>query len=243
MSANANGTATSLGIPTFNPAQDIAGPLGVNEMMQSIDSKIAARMFAPAAPSDKQVVKWSQAGGAWVAGFVAPSELAQEGATDKQALVWSTASGKWIPSTVSQEIAYVEFTGSVSATSNAEASAVTVVSAGAIAFDGATKIRVEFFTPQYWTGDSGNSMRLTLFDGTTATIVGMLANPTGQFGATSAMPPLTAVREFTPAAGTHTYFVGITDGGGVASTHPKVVAGAGGALTLLPGFIRITRAA
>lgn len=100
MGANSTGTPTSLGIPTLNPAQDILKSDGVNEIVTSIDGKIAARMFAPSSPSDKQVVKWSLAGGTWIADFVAPSELKQEGATNNQALLWNTGSGKWVPTTI-----------------------------------------------------------------------------------------------------------------------------------------------
>lgn len=100
MGANSNGTPTSLGIPTLSPSQDNLNALGINEITQSVDSKISGRMFAPLAPSNLQVVKWSTSSGAWIADFVDPAELKQSGATNGQALVWNTGSGKWVPTTV-----------------------------------------------------------------------------------------------------------------------------------------------
>ena len=56
---NSTGTPTSLGIPTINDAQDILNGDGVNEIVESIDNKIAGRMFSPSSPNNGQVVKWS----------------------------------------------------------------------------------------------------------------------------------------------------------------------------------------
>lgn len=96
MGANSNGTPTSLGIPTLSPGQDTAGPLGVNEIVQVIDSKIAGRLIAPTA-LDKQVIKWSQSSGTYIASYVEPGEIGQEGASNGQALLWSSANNKWQP--------------------------------------------------------------------------------------------------------------------------------------------------
>lgn len=98
MSANATGTPTSLGIPTFNVNQDILKGQGVNEMMAAIDPLIAGRMFAPTSPTNNQVVKWSTAGGAWIADFVAPGELKQAGATTGQVLTWNGSAWAAAPS-------------------------------------------------------------------------------------------------------------------------------------------------
>lgn len=95
MTAHANGVPTALGIPTINTAQDNLTGDSVNEIVQVVDAKIGGRMFAPAGALDKEVVKWSSAGGAWIADFVKPSELAQEAATTGQALVWNGT--KWAP--------------------------------------------------------------------------------------------------------------------------------------------------
>ena len=139
------------------------------------------------------------------------------------------------------ELAYVEFTSDKVATSSTESSAVTVVSAGAFTFDGATKVRLEFFCPSYAQSDNSNGIILTIFDGTTSTVIGKMFESVGILGAQVSCGAVFAVREFTPSAAAHTYFVGILDYGSVTTTHATVHAGAGGSGTYLPGFVRIIK--
>lgn len=143
-------------------------------------------------------------------------------------------------------LAYVEFTATVTATSSTEASAVTVVSAGALAFDGTTRAAIEFYAPGIGVSDTTGACVLTLFDGTTATALGQIWKVSQASSGAQAVP-LSGVlvrREFVPTAGMHTFFVGIGDnGGGGGGNHAKVFAGAGGSGTLMPGYIRVSVAA
>lgn len=236
MSANANGTPTSLGIPTLNPAQDDAGPLGINEITQAIDARIAARMFAPAAPTDKQVVKWNNAGGAWVASFVAPSELAQEGATDKQALVWSSASGKWVPGNmVGQEVAFAEITAPVSGiTATTEATATAILTAPSFTADGVLAYEVDFYVPRS-TNTASQLVSYALYDNGAS--IGILAETQfadsgGHAGEHSGR------RRLVPTAGAHIYSIRVF---GTSASY-TATAGPGGSAQYVPAFIRVRKA-
>ena len=135
-------------------------------------------------------------------------------------------------SAVPTELAYAEFTSTVSTANTSFATAASVVSAGALLFNGGTKVRVEFFAPS-WNSSAAVSIVLSLADGGVGgTELGWLAvtNVTTQ-------SPVFASREFTPPNATKTYSVVIYSTGAATAS---VVGGAGGAGTRLPGFIRIT---
>lgn len=171
------------------------------------------------------------------------SLVADPADTSKTGKVMTWDGSRWVAKYVTGELAYVEFTSTKTATSSTETSAVTVVSAGALTFDGATKIRIEFFCPQLSVSDNTNGVVLTLFDGNTSTPLGQLhrqvSNSSGSVAGSGGAPHL--VRELTPSAASHTYFVGILDAGAVTTTHAKANAGTGGTGALLPGFIRVVR--
>ena len=131
-----------------------------------------------------------------------------------------------------RELDYVEFTAPVSITATTEAGADTVVTATALAFDGATPIDVEFFCP-YGLPNASNGAQINfyLFDG--ASSIGRLAftqSPT----ATAANPPH-LTRRLTPSNASHTYSIRAAVNTGTGS----VGAGAGGNGNVMPGFIRI----
>lgn len=135
------------------------------------------------------------------------------------------------------QLAYTEFNATFAATSTAEGSAVSVVSAGSVTFDGLTKVLIEVFAPRFTSDNNspGDGGYLALFDTLIGSPVGRVA-----FGQTAGQGgPLIMRRFLTPSAGSHTYFAGIYDAG-TASTHATISGGAGGATTLIPGYIRIT---
>lgn len=187
--------------------------------------------------SAAQTLKGGASAPAW--GTVALSELS---GFPNDATKYARGDGTWpVLPLPTLEMAYVEFTTTKTATSSTETSAVTVVSAGAVTFDGSTKVRIEFFSPHMEPSDNSNQGILTLFDGNTSSPVGQLAWVFG--GGSSSAYPIMAARELTPSAASHTYFVGILDGGAISAQHARVIAGSGGTGTLLPGFIRISKAA
>jgi hypothetical protein len=128
------------------------------------------------------------------------------------------------------EIAYAQITASVTVPVVAEASAVTVVSAGAITYE-AVPIMLEFFAQQFSVG-AGGSIIVNLWDG--AINLGFW----GQFNV-AGYRSATLQRRLTPTAGSHTYMVKAWAGG----TAGSIAAGPGGAAgTIAPAFIRIVRA-
>lgn len=135
------------------------------------------------------------------------------------------------------QLAYQEFTGSVSVTATTEATANTLVTAAAVTFDGSTKVNIEFFAPLIQPDDTtaGNAIFLVLYDGSTR--IGQLASATSPSTASALDVTVFAARQLTPSAATKTYSVRayVSTGTGVVS------AGAGGAGAYMPGFIKITR--
>ncbi len=124
-----------------------------------------------------------------------------------------------------RDIAYVEFTADVSITGT---SYVDVVSSGAITY-AATPIVVEFWAMRVTAGGAA-FVSLSLLDG--ATDLGILFR---QPASTQSEAIFVSTR-LTPSAGSHTYKIAGINNAGQTST---VSAGAGGAGTVRPGFIRI----
>ena len=135
----------------------------------------------------------------------------------------------------SKELLYVEFTGaSITTTGTTFASGTQVVSAGAFTFDGATKVRVEFFAPNVFSSTTAQNVQLSLADGGTGgTDLGII----GIFSNTTNVPGY-VVREFTPPNAAKTYSIVMWMSGAGTAT---IQAGAGGAGTKMPGYIRITK--
>jgi hypothetical protein len=135
------------------------------------------------------------------------------------------------------ELAYVEFTSSLSVTATVEASAQSVVSAGAVSFDGSTRVKIEFYSPDVLAGSAAGSYTiLNLWDGSTDLgRIGAVGHSLLVFAAEVAIK---AERFLTPSNASHTYSVRAWR----VASDGTVGAGAGGAATLMPGFIRITKA-
>jgi hypothetical protein len=129
-----------------------------------------------------------------------------------------------------EEIAYVEFTSTVTISATSEATANTIVSAGAITFT-AVPIIIEAFC-HLRAGTASGFLYLFFFDG--ATSLGTIS----QFDPGPAGIPCYVKRRLTPTAGSHTYSFRarrLTNDG-------TAQAGVGGTGVQLPGFIRITYA-
>lgn len=132
------------------------------------------------------------------------------------------------------ELAYNEFTSNVSITATTEATANTVVAASAVAFDGATRVRVEFYAVLLHP-PVGQSIVIVLYDGSSSIgVLGQASNATAVAVDQGAME----ARFLTPSNASHTYSVRayVTSGTGT------VYSGAAGAGVYVPGYIRITRA-
>lgn len=133
------------------------------------------------------------------------------------------------------EIAYVEFTSPVTLTGTTEGAAVSIVSAGSVAFDGSTIVLIEAYIPNFVNdGGTTNNGRFWLY--ADASSIGEIGRTTQITAATATGYPVTLRRRLTPSNASHTYEIrGSSAGAAVAG------AGAGGASTVMPGFIRITK--
>lgn len=132
------------------------------------------------------------------------------------------------------EISYTAFNVSVSITNTTEATAQTVVSAPAHVFDGATKVRLEFFAPSVSIGSAQNVF-CEFFDGALGSPLGW-CYVNGNAGSTNSNFAIDGYMELTPSAGSHTYFVAAyTPSGGTQSIKADV----GGSGKYVNGYIRI----
>lgn len=161
--------------------------------------------------------------------------------TDGQALVWDAGSSEWVPTSLSLsytgELFYDEFTSDVAVST----SITDVVSSGAQTYDG-SEVMIEFFAVEYvGPANSAGELILHLYDNTTDLgIIGRTGFTSwGSGNITPAFGPIVAKRKLTPTAASHTYKVRAVTG----SSNGTIKAGAGGASTNMPGYIRITKAA
>ena len=134
------------------------------------------------------------------------------------------------------EFDYVSFTSAVTPTATSEATANTVVTGSAVAYDGSTAVWVEFFSESARpdTGGATRTLVFSLYDGSSS--IGLLGGMTAGVAADTGKPVLLR-RRITPSAATHTYSIRAHVSAGTG----YVGAGAGGSGNLVPGYIRITR--
>lgn len=135
------------------------------------------------------------------------------------------------------EINYTQITTTVNVSSTTEATPTTVISPGAITFDG-TPVIVEFFCPGVVTDTNAATDQLfvCLFEG--ATEITRLAGCRTVVTAANAVIPVRAAYRFTPTAASHTYTISAWAQGATAG---QIQAGAGGTGTLAPAFVRFTK--
>lgn len=131
---------------------------------------------------------------------------------------------------------YSEFTGTVTvATTNTEAAPKTVVSSTtSLTFDGASYVLVEFFAPTVTIPSGSNFMTLSLRDTTNSIDYGRMSR-IGTSGNTSFWY---AQRRVILPSGTYT--ISAVAWSSAATGSGTIVAGAGGAATYCPGFLRVT---
>lgn len=150
----------------------------------------------------------------------------------------SSSSGASGSTAVGAELDYVEITANATTNQTVEASATTLITGSAVTYDGATTVLIEFFTQR---GDpsalaAGGQLVLNLYED--GTDIGRIAQ-VGTNGAGMGNA-IRCARRRTPSAGSHTYSIrGWVSAAGTAA----VQAGAGGAATTMPAFIRVTRVA
>ena len=138
------------------------------------------------------------------------------------------------------EIVNVEFTATVSVGVVTEASSTTIVSAGAVTFDGSA-IEVEVYAPAILFASGsviGDSMTLNLWNDSSELGKGAIFTCQVPDTSTDSYFPLHFKRRFAPS-GSHTIALKAFKSTSTATC--QVVAGPGGTAAYLPGFIRITK--
>lgn len=143
-------------------------------------------------------------------------------------LQWATPAG----GSGATELDYVQITSNVAISATTEAGSDTVITGNAVAYDGSTRICIEFFAPLV---DARQFVVVSLWDGSSE--LGWFGQWEGN-NATTMGPPMLCRRFLTPSAATHTYSVRAYRG----ATAATVFAGAGGTATTLPAYLRITQA-
>lgn len=133
------------------------------------------------------------------------------------------------------ELTYNEFTSNATITATTEATANTVVTASAVAFDGSTVVMIEFyaFSIRPDTGAAGRNISLYLYDGSSSIgRIGLFSAPSGG----NDNKAVFVTRRLTPSNATHTYSIRAAISAG---TSGLISAGAGGSGADMPGYVRI----
>jgi hypothetical protein len=140
----------------------------------------------------------------------------------------------WVPLGASAqagtELAYAERTATLSVTAASEATALAVVTAPAVSFDGLTVVEILFSAA--FIGKGASWTRCVLFDGETS--LGTLVHSDG----TTNIPAM-GRRRLTPSAGSHVYSIRAYVDAGTGA----VGAGAGGAGVYVPACMSVRKAA
>ena len=136
------------------------------------------------------------------------------------------------------EIGYAQSTSQINVTDTSEATATSLISPGALTFDGGA-VYCEFFTPQLAPPNPlGATITVTLFEG--ATELTRLAFANNNVAGTQIATSCSARYKFTPTAGSHTYklcaFVSSVTG------TPYILGGTGSGAAYSPAFIRFVKA-
>lgn len=146
---------------------------------------------------------------------------------------WKQAGGGTTPP--GTELDYKQITANVTIPHNtSEASLTTVITGNPVTYDGATRVKIEFYSA----GLGGNTFNITLVLLKDGAHLGHIAD-----GIATSETPGGGVYAFfdTPSAGSHTYSIGGYNNGGTYDNW--VVAGPGnGSGVALPAYLRITRA-
>jgi hypothetical protein len=143
------------------------------------------------------------------------------------------------------KLAYNKFTTGFTVNVSTEATALTIVTADSIAFDGATDAEIAFFAPSV-TPAQNDLVRFALYDsfnGGAAASIGIFANGSSTTSTGNAEDHSVFLSRLLegadrPAAGTHVYSVRAWRN----AVNGAVSGGAGGSGNLVPGYIRVTRA-
>jgi hypothetical protein len=169
-------------------------------------------------------VAWSGAPRTWSTGELVTAASLNTEVRDRSNEVW------W-------ERDYTEKTSSTAISATTEATANTVITSAPLDYDGASPVRLQFYSPEIAAGTSNDShVVIVLYeDGTSVGFMGRFVGSGAGSVADSA--GATLVRRLTPAAGTHTYSIRAYR----VTANGTVLGGAGGAGAYMPATLTISQ--
>lgn len=222
IASTGGGTLRSIGAPTENGSRvTLRNGSGSSitlkhQLAGGVGSQLFMRTAADVTLADKEIVEFAYDGTNWY-------EVSRDQAV--------AAGG-----TQGTELDYKQITADVTGiTATTEGTAVAVITANSITYDG-TKVRVEAFAPaSYGSGGGVEAHYVILRD---ATVVGQF-NAIPNSATTDKGSAVNGLVYDTPSAGAHTYKLAAFTGTGQTL---NVSAGLGGSGNLLPAFLRVTRA-
>jgi len=136
------------------------------------------------------------------------------------------------------ELAYDQITANVTITGTSGAQQL-IFTLGPVTYDGATRVRVETYTPTFDIeasgGGGGNLIAELWIDSTDLGRMGQ-ANVGGVGAFADNGWPMNTIEFVTPSAGSHTFYIKYWSTGGT----PTITADAGGALAYMPAWARIS---
>lgn len=135
------------------------------------------------------------------------------------------------------EIGYTQITGTVNVASTTEATGTTIISPGALTFDGGLVLCHFSGHMVSDTAAAGDFLVVSLFEA--ATQISRLCLTRSLITATNNEQPISGFFRFTPTAAAHTYTV--TAFATSTTGTPGVLAGAGGTGGNSPAFVRFTK--
>lgn len=192
----------------------------------------------PASIAAGETAVWS--GSAWVRSSSTTLGLSSLPDPGTGKVIGSVGSGAVAVTPIGTEVAYAQFTSSVSVASTTEATGTSVVTAPAFTADGVSAYLIEFFSPAVSapTNAAGNTTIITAFEG--ATQLGRMALVQQPTTTATMFVPVRASLKVTPSAGAHTYSINAHSNSLTGA--PSVTGGSGGTSGYVPGYVRITKA-
>jgi len=179
--------------------------------MGQIDALIAARVSKPSGIVAGEVPVWNGTG--WDRSSVTKVSLSSITDPGAGKVVTSTGAGAIAAYPPGYEFSYTERTTTYTSAATTTTGATTILSSGALSFDGSTKIRVEFYCPSVTLTTSGACSSWIVMDGS-ASATSLVARSIFTSAPPSDGDTHYGFVEFTPAAGSHTFTaIGVVSAG------------------------------
>ncbi|HJS93745.1 MAG TPA: hypothetical protein VJ741_05740 [Solirubrobacteraceae bacterium] len=221
-------------IPTINTSVDAPSGLGINAIVQAVQTALSARPSTPAGIAAGEAMIWN--GSTFVRSSVTKLSISSLSGFPNDATQALKGDGTW-GQPPDFEIGYDQVTsGSIAISGTTQAAPTTVITSSSYTFDGSPVI-AEVFFPEVLPGTAvGAALNFGIYvGGASVANLGIVQNATAS---TFRIPTLMRLR-FAPAAGARIYTIGVWATGG--TTGAQVVTGVGTGGAAAPGYLRFTK--